>query len=324
MRFIKQIAAIAGLAIAAPAAAQDSAPEIATPAMWRVADADSEFILLGTFHILPPGLVWRSEAFETAWKEADAVYFEVDTDEPNAQSKSLNVIMMEGFIPNGGTLTGMLEPADAQKLRVVVASLGLPIAGIDVMRPWNAFLTLSVQFIVQQGFDPSAGVDSVLLKEARTLGKETRFFETLEEQLGLFTGLDPQTEKDLLLLTIREWDRQAASFDILYDAWRTGDVGRIDYEMNEAMRDTAPDVYAKLIVDRNRAWATTLDKAMKEGAGKALIAVGAGHLAGGDYSVPAMLAEMGYEVTRYGAAAPRAANDNAPEDDVAMPESAAN
>jgi hypothetical protein len=299
---------------AQPAPAEKFAVETATPAMWRVTDADSDYVLVGTFHILPPGLDWRTDALEAAFDAADAVYFELDAEAPDTGPKTLNTVMTKGFNPPGTTLLGMLGEADAQKLKEVTASVNLPFAAIDTMRPWNAFLTLSVQFIVNQGFDPGAGVDSVLLKEAKMRKKNVRFFETIEEQLALFTGLDSETEMNLLLLTLADWDKQAELFDDLFRAWATGDTDFIDAQMNDDMREQTPVVYERLIVARNKMWAEELDAALKNESGKGFVAVGAAHLVGADYSVPALLEAKGYEVTRYGesAAAPEAANDNAP------------
>ena len=305
-----------GLAAQEAAPAAKSPAQTATPPMWRVADADSEFILLGTFHILPPSLKWRTESVERALATAETVYFEIDGAAPETQAVATRVTMLEGFNTNGAMLTGVLDAADAQKLRDITADLGLPIAGVDPMRPWYAFLTLSVQFIIDQGFAPGAGLDTVLLGESRALGKQLAFFETIEEQLALFTELPPETEMALLVLTLRDWDNQTAGFAMLFDAWRNGDVDAIDVMMNDAMRDQAPEVYTRLIVDRNKAWVETLAKAIDEGSGTALVAVGAGHLTSGADSVPAMLAAKGYEVSRYGnpGSYNAPANDNRPDD----------
>lgn len=312
------------MAFAAPAHAQQPAAqpgataldvpaETATPAMWRVTDEDSEYILLGTFHILPESLQWRTDALNAAFSEAETVYFEAEADAPEAEALALNAVMTQGFNKSGVTLAGMLSDEETAKLKDICAELGLPFAAVDAMRPWNAFLTLSVQFIINQGFTPGAGVDSVLLKESRGRGKELRFFETMEEQLAFFTTLEPDVEKKLLTLTIRDWDEQQASFDDLFAAWTEGDVDFIDAQMNDAMREEAPEVYQRLIVERNKAWAEELDAALKNEAGKGLVAVGAGHLVGGETSVPALLAAKGYAVTPYGEwASDEAANDNVP------------
>lgn len=317
-------AAATSLALFVNAIASAQAPDgeptnnKASPPMWRVADADSEFILLGTFHVLPPALEWRTPALNDAIKNAESVYFEVEADAADAQTKTVNILMTQGFNPPGTTLSSMLGEADRQKLTTISRDLGLPFAAIDPMRPWQAFLTLSVQFIVQQGFQPGAGADSVLLAEARTLGKDLRFFETLEQQLGFFTTLDSQTEKDLLILTLQDWENQQAMFDDLFTAWREGDAAFIDKQMNDSMRLETPAVYDRLIVKRNQAWAEDIADAMNNGAGTALVAVGAGHLVGDEHSVPALLRAKGFEVSRYGlddaATTTNAANDNAAND----------
>ncbi len=303
---------------AASASAQQPAAKLdvatATPAMWRVTDEDSEYILLGTFHILPADLNWRTDALNAAFQNADTIYFEVEADGPNAQAIAVNTVMTQGFNKQGVTLSGMLSDAETAILKEICQELGLPFAAVDPMRPWNAFLTLSVQFIINQGFDPGAGVDSRLLAEARTYGKELRFFETLKEQLAFFTTLEPEVEQKLLAVTIRDWDEQQAAFDDLFLAWVEGNVDFVDEQMNDAMREEAPEVYQRLIVDRNIAWAEELDAALKNEAGTGLVAVGAGHLVGGEYSVPALLAAKGYAVTPYGEwTGNAAANDNEPQ-----------
>ncbi len=270
----------------------------ATPAMWRVSDDDSELWLLGTFHILPPELDWRSDPLARAVDAAEKIYFEAEVDAPEAQKKTLELLTTEGFLPDGGSLRAMLSAQDAEKFEEIIAELGLPMGQLDRMRPWQAFLIMSVQHIVAQGFTPGAGVEAVLLKEARLRDRALGFFETAEQQIRLFTSLEPKTELALLELTIREWDEQDASFTALFNAWRDGDVAMIDALMNDAMRRDFPAVYKQLLSDRNEDWAEQIDAIMK-GDGKTLVAVGAAHLIGAG-SVPALLKDAGYTVERYG------------------------
>ncbi|MHA7873396.1 MAG: TraB/GumN family protein [Hyphococcus sp.] len=314
---IARVAALgAALFAAAPAAkAQAPAADVATPAMWRVADADSTFILLGTFHILPPDLEWRSALLDRALQEADAVYFEVEADAPIAPAIVDRFLNEKGVNPPGIGLSSALEKNDSRALHRIVRSLGLSVKDIEAMRPWRAFLTLSVQFIIDQGFQPGAGVDSVLLAEARNQKKDIRFFETLEQQLDFFASLEPRIERDLLVITIRNWENEQEMFDDLFNAWRTGDAAAIDAQMNDTMREQAPDVYERLIVERNEAWAAEIAEAIDSGSGQALVAVGAGHLVGEAHSVPALLRKKGFDVSRYDGTGP-AANDNTPADEI--------
>ena len=299
--------AAAFLSLVAPAAAKTpegaaavpATSERASPPIWRLADEDSEIWLLGTFHILPPGLDWRSDAVAAAADAAETYWFEAEVDTPAAQQKTMQIMKLQGRNKPGVTLTSLLGADDGARLAAVAADVGLTMAMLDPMRPWQAFLIISVQFIVAQGFDPAAGVETTLLKEARARGRQLRFFESVDQQLGLFTNLSPQAEKKLLLVTLRDWDKQKADFDALFDAWRTGDAAAIDRLMNEPLLDEAPDIYAILVADRNKVWADQIAEAMS-GSGKVLVAVGAGHLVG-DGSVPALLREKGFAVERFGA-----------------------
>ena len=286
----------------------------ATPAMWLVRDDDSEFYLLGTFHILPPALEWKTPSLNAAFDAAQTVYFEVDASGPETQSKTVSVMMVDGFLPTGETLTSVLDPEDAESLKTITQGLGLPLASVDVMRPWQAFLTLSVQFIISQGFDPSSGVDSVLTQDAKADGKELQFFETIEQQLGFFTGLSSKTETDLLAITLRDWDQQIESFDDLFNAWIRGDGDYIDQQMNAALRDEAPNVFDVLLTQRNIAWADRIAADMENGEGVALVAVGAAHLVG-DQSVQKLLEEKGFEVSPYGEASSQSSEDISPPGD---------
>lgn len=305
-------AAAAFLCAFAPAIAAAQPPETpvdaaakyagmtASPPMWRIADENSEIWLLGTFHILPAGLDWRPDYLVSAADAAETLWFEAEVDTPAASQRAAQILLTQGFNKPGVTLTSLLGGEDAGRLAKIVEEVALPLAAVDTMRPWQAFLRISINFIVAQGFDPASGVETTLLKEAKARGKDLKFFETIEQQLGLFTSLPPDTEKKLLVLTLRDWDRQKADFDALFGAWRTGNAPEIDVLMNAPMRAEAPEVYDALVGNRNAAWAEQIAAAMS-GSGKILVAVGAGHLVG-EGSVPSLLEAKGFTVTRYGIA----------------------
>jgi uncharacterized protein YbaP (TraB family) len=274
------------------------AGQSATPPMWRLADENSEVWLLGTFHILPAGLDWRPDTLVAAADSADTLWFEAEVDTLAAGQKAAQILLTQGFNKPGVTLVSILGPEDGARLAKVADEVGLPMAAVDPMRPWQAFLRISINFIVAQGFDPASGVETVLLKEAKARGKDLKFFESIEQQMGLFTGLAPATEKKLLVLTLHEWENQKADFDALFEAWRTGDATAIDTLMNQPMRAAAPDVYEVLVEKRNADWADQIAAAMA-GSGRILVAVGAGHLVG-ENSVPALLEAKGFTVERYG------------------------
>jgi len=329
-------AALAGLAAvlllaAHPSLAQSSgesaltrsAGEAATPPMWRVVDDDSEIFLLGTIHVLHPNLDWRptylAKALDTS---EDFLWLEADTETRPAQIRAADFATAEGRLPVGQSLPDMLDHEDADRLRKMVTEIGAPMSDFETMRPWLAYLSLSFYSAAAEGFDPNVGVEKVLTSEWRARGRKIRYFESIEEQLSILAALAPDVQKNLLVKVLREWDRGEASLEGLFSAWWAGDAQAINDIMNDTLRQEAPEVFVKLVTERNEGWVKQIALEM-QGAGKGLIAVGAGHLAG-EGSVPALLKANGFKVERYGVAAdaeetapqtpPPAANDNAPED----------
>jgi hypothetical protein len=272
-------------------------PTTAEPPMWRLVDADSEIYIVGTFHALPKDLDWRSDALVRAADMAETVVFEAEVDTPRAQRRAQEIVARSGRNRPGVTLSKILGPDDAARFVSAASGLGIDPAALEPARPWQAFLALSIKFLMNEGFDPAAGVEQAMLAEARIRGRNLRFFETIDQQLDLFAGMSAQQEKLLLETILQEWDNQADDVQAMLAAWRKGDLDTIDALMNGPMRDSAPDVYDRLIVSRNTAWADRTEELLA-GSGKALIAVGAAHLAGGD-SLPAMLAARGHAIERW-------------------------
>lgn len=269
----------------------------ADPPMWRVTDADSEIYLVGTFHALPRDIDWRSDALARAADMAQTVVFEAEVDTPAAQKRAQEIVSRYGRNRAGVSLSSILGPDYAPQFAAAASGLGIDPAALEPARPWQAFLALSIKFLMKEGFDPAAGLEQVMLTEARVRGRQLRFFETVDQQLNLFASMPADQEKALLVTTLREWDNQADDVRAMLAAWRDGDLDTIDRLMNGAMRDEAPGVYDRLIVRRNAAWADKTEQLI-DGSGTVLIAVGAAHLAGPD-SLPAMLAARGHAVERW-------------------------
>jgi uncharacterized protein YbaP (TraB family) len=96
-------------------------------------------------------------------------------------------------------------------------------------------------------------------------------------------------------MTIEEAVRADTMIDRTLTAWRTGDLATLERETTEALRDQ-PQVYQKLLVDRNRNWATQIRQLARDG-GNYLVVVGSAHLLGDD-SLLVMLDELGYPSQR--------------------------
>src|SRR5271163_595525 len=70
-----------GTLVAMPAAAADSPPINATPAMWVVHGPKGTAYLLGSIHYLPKNVRWQTPEIAAAMKRADTFVFEAPLDE---------------------------------------------------------------------------------------------------------------------------------------------------------------------------------------------------------------------------------------------------
>jgi|CXWL01.1.fsa_nt_gi uncharacterized protein YbaP (TraB family) len=292
--FLRASFAGAALALAActPAPAPAPAPAAQSePALWRIADADSEIWLFGSVHVLPPELVWRGPRFEAAFAAAEELVTETDT-APDTYS---GLVERHGFVPAGSPiLPARLDDATRTRLERVARTLRVDARAMDRDRPWFAAIRLSLALAIREGHDASAGVENVLVPEARAAGKRLSYLETTEQQIMTLAGLPPADEMRFLQSTLRQIEEDGGSLDETDAIWVRGDTQTLGRMLDAEMREAGDAAFAALITRRNEAWADEIERRLA-GSGKIFYAVGAAHLVG-EHSVVAMLRQRGVEV----------------------------
>ena len=269
-------------------------PAHAEPAMWVVKDADSIVYLLGTVHMMKPGLNWRSDKIDAAFDASDELWLEAIEDGDMATMQGL--IVKHGY-DRARPLSAKLESDDWARVQSAAKAAGLPVGAVELMRPWLAALALSVRPVAKEGgYDFTQGVDRSLETSARAVRKTVKTFETPEQQMQVFSSLSEESEVALLVQTLDEIALRRSDLDRMFDGWMAGDLSVLEAKSVE-MKAIAPELYDAAFVRRNLAWCDQIAAIMK-GAGTSFVAVGAGHLVG-DQSVPAILAERGFTVTPY-------------------------
>ena len=266
-----------------------------TPALWTLSDEDTTIYIFGTVHLLKPELEWRTPEFDAALASIDTLYTEADVLSPAAQAEGQKLVMDLGMLDGGETLTAILDDADEKEVKEALDILGLPMAALDPMEPWMASITLSQVAVMQQGYAPGAGVESVLIGEAEAAGKELAYFETIEEQLNFFANLPDEDQVDFLVASAEAIENEPDMLDRLVAEWAEGDVQGLGEMMADPGAFGSQTVYDVLLVERNRNWIPQIEAILEE-PGTVMVAVGAGHLAGDD-SLITMLRDKGYEVT---------------------------
>ena len=270
-----------------------AAPAFAKPPMWVVKDGDSELVLFGSVHVLPPGLDWRRPDLDAAIAKADDLWFELPVDAASEQEVARLAASL-GILPPGQSLFRLMPPKDAQRLMKVADAYGTDKVTLDHLEPWLAEVAVAAEAYRKAGANADNGVEKTL-SAAAPAAVQRRALETPAEQLAFFDQAPLDEQLASLRETVRELDEEPGDYLDLVRAWMDADVGRLDREALQPLREVSPGVFRRLVTERNARWVKILDTRLK-GQGRTVVVVGVGHLVGPN-GVPAQLRALGYSVT---------------------------
>ena len=280
--------ALAGLAALFAAGAVQAQPPV-----WVVKDRDSELVLFGSVHILPPGLNWEPPALARALASADDVWFELPVD-PSTEAETGRLATELGVLAPDQSLFKLLPAKDSQRLMRVATLYDVSPAVLDRLQPWLAEIALAGGAYRRAGADAASGVEKTLAAAARPEAQR-RAFETPAEQIGILSQAPLTEQIASLRQTMEEMETKPDQYGVLVKAWLDGDVAGLDREAIAEMRKAAPTLFKTLVTERNVRWTKVLDERLK-GHGRTVVVVGVGHLIGPG-GVPARLRALGYSVT---------------------------
>lgn len=299
MTAVSFVLCAAALTLSAPAKAEETAsPAPATaaqtvdadPALWVVKDDDTTIYLFGTVHVLKPGLSWFDEAVKDAFDASDELVLEVIQPSPTEAQSTVFKLAVDPENP----LRSNLNDDQIAIYDASMEKLGLPSNSFDLFEPWFAAINLGLLPLIQAGYDPTNGAESVLTAAAKETGKQINALEGFEEQLGFFDGLPIDSQVELLLGSAQGADQAVSYVDVMVSSWGDGNVEKLAEILNEGLADEA--LYDTLLTKRNANWTQWIEARLDE-PGTVFIAVGAGHL-GGDTSVQAQLKAKNLVATR--------------------------
>ncbi len=285
LAFLASLLAIVPALAAAQTAASPtpSAPAVALtptvdadPALWVVKDKDTTIYLFGTIHVLKPGLSWFDEAVKKAFDKSDTLVLELVMPDPATMQA---LVMKTGFTTSGPTLTEKLPEPHRTAYTDALKGLGIPPAALDRAKPWTAAINLSLIPVLKLGYDPNQGPEHVLAAAAAVEHKPVIGLETAAQQFGYFDSLAEPLQIKFLEMTVRDLPKTGSEIEQMVSNWSKGDPDALGRTLNEGMIEQ-PEIGKVLLSDRNARWATWIAERMKK-PGTVFIAVGAGHLAGG-------------------------------------------
>jgi uncharacterized protein YbaP (TraB family) len=266
----------------------------ARPALWKASKGNSQLWIFGTIHVVPKGEPWLSPAIAKAADESDRLFLEVTG--LDAERKSRATFEKLGRGKDLPPIADRLSEGDVALYRDLQNRHGSAFGDLDPYDSWAA--ALLVNAAATSRLDLSAGQAGEAVLSAR-FGKATKpvlGLETIEQQLSLFDRLPEPDQRFLLSQSLVEAKTAPERFRLLHTAWATGDTDLLEREFVETLTHN-PNLRAALVDGRNARWARTLNGAMRDRPGKALAAVGVGHLVGNG-SLQTRLETRGWQVRR--------------------------
>jgi len=278
--------------VAGPAAAPASAA--GKHSAWLVQGTNCTVTLLGSVHVLKKEHYPLPDVFESAFSNASVIVFETDIagmNEPATQKK----LMSRAVLPEGASLKDHISEETYNALKQRLDQSRLPEAAISRLKPGVAMMTLVVLEIQRLGYHAELGMDQYFYKRAKQQGKDIRWLEGVDFQIGLICDLTDEEGDSVVKSTLDDLSEAQTKFEELLGAWHTGNEAELEKMLNEANRKE-PVLMKKLITDRNVRWVTKIENYAR-GTNDTAVIVGAAHLVG-EGGVVDLLRQRGWKVTQ--------------------------
>jgi uncharacterized protein YbaP (TraB family) len=266
---------------------------VASPAkscLWKVTSKGGNVYLLGSVHLLRKDAYPLNQSIEQAFTRSTRVVLEVDMDESAA---SAQLLLSKGLLPGQKTLKEILSADTFKLVKQKMEAQGSNIETMQRFKPWLLMLTLTISEMQRLGYDAQYGIDKHFYDRARKSSKEVLSLETAEYQINLLDSLPAATQEAALLQTLKEFDLFQKEFSQIVKAWSSGDATGLEASLLGSFNEY-PDVYEKLLLERNRNWIPKIE-AFLGSQSDVLVIVGAAHLVGPS-GVVELLRKKGYSV----------------------------
>lgn len=261
------------------------------PAFWTVHGHVGTAFILGSVHVLPPNISWKSPEIDAAARDASAFVFEV-SDEPEDTAEATRFIRERGILPGGKALHDLLTPVAQKDYAAACALAGMQPAALDDKRPWLAAVVLTVSYLNQRNVTYMNTPDEVYTQEAKRYGKSLLTLDRTRDQLEFLARFDDTMGINGFSAMLGDFSGQPQREDKLIEAWGSGDVRAMANLINRSF--AADPEGARLFAAHNQTWARELEDLLKYDR-RYFVVVGIAHLVGPG-GVPSILRADGIKV----------------------------
>ena len=262
--------------------------------VWKVSNGTETVYLGGTVHVLEASDYPLPVAFNTAYRQADAVYFETDMDVLTTQGFFQELLAATSY-PQGQSIASNLTPETLNKLKAYLITQGVPFEALQRFKPGMLGMQLTQIELRKQGITV-AGVDSHYNQAAKQDNKPRAYLEMPQDQIAVIATMGQGNESEMIENALEDVTRLREDFDQIRNAWRRGDREELVKLTIEPFREELPDDFKLMVVDRNNKWLPQIEW-MFQTPDDELVLVGAMHLVGKE-GLLQQLERKGYQVTQ--------------------------
>lgn len=264
----------------------------ADTSVWKVTKGDHYLYVGGTIHLLSREDFPLPQGFTSAYQDSDMVVLETDIAALQTTEYQRQLLMATTYSGDNSVLQHLSDDT-ADLLRRYLEDRHMPAAPLFRFKPGMLSMTLTVLELQQLGLT-EAGVDEYFRRQALNDGKDLGYLESPDQQIRFLVDMGKGQEDELIRHTILEMERLPQDMNTIRAAWRDGDTERLAAAGLERWADQFPDLYDRILVDRNRDWIPEIERLLDTGDIE-LVLFGALHLVGDD-GVLALLEDQGYLV----------------------------
>ncbi len=254
--------------------------------LWKV-NTENPSYLYGTVHSsdsrvrdLPPDVI-------EALKSAVSFHPELEF-----SAENIGRLTAAMFQPGTEDLQAQLPAELWQRLVKATESAGIPAALLQRMPLQLVPLLLAAP----PGVDFNKIVDVQIYQLASENGLLIRQLESVDEQIGIFQGMEKKDAIVFLKDALKEWESGFPTQEKILRLYSAGDLAGLQKFLDEELaRLKLPNLANELIDQRNRRMVERLAPFLKKGG--AFVAVGAAHMPG-DGGLVQLLQKRGYKVER--------------------------
>jgi len=272
---------------------------------WIARKADTVLHLIGTLHLNDPRMSPIVDRLTPTLSQADAFYFEITQSDMAEFERNLANDFSPVLITSGPTLIELMDEADWNRISTALAGRGVPGWMAAKMQPWFLSMMLGMPPCMMQTSDAHRGMDARLSELAEAAGTPQYSLERIEDLIAIFDShpLEEQVQSLVRLSdALQAGDDQMATMANAYVEERHAEILQLAKILGRESSGLSPEVFAQewaafedqMLTQRNANW---IEKILAIQNQTAVIAVGAGHLAG-SHGLLNQLQNAGYILTR--------------------------